>query len=126
VFWESYLKEHFTLEENHLFPFLSDDHPMKEQALELHQQIKAYFEETRLDFHQLRAIKNMVNQHIRFEEREFFMFIQDNLRKVLWPTSLLNIKTNALDLYGLTTFGIYRSWKDFLRILKKSRLGLSC
>lgn len=80
-FWESYLQEHFRLEEKHLFPLISDDHPMKEQALEQHQQIQAYFEQAGLDIQQLKIIRDMVNQHIRFEEREFFMFIQKKVDK---------------------------------------------
>ena len=79
-FWQGYLQHHFEIEEKYLIPLAAHIelgvvlYRMKEE----HLQIKKYFEDaaklnTDADFEQ---IHQLINDHIRFEERELFPLIQ--------------------------------------------------
>lgn len=78
-YWTAHLKAHFKMEETHLLPKLDSndisvrkvkkDHALITQLI--HLQPKSYDSIARL-FKLLKA-------HIRFEERELFMFIQEHL-----------------------------------------------
>lgn len=76
--YESELKEHFRQEEEYIFSILADDDTKKQQALEEHQYI---YEITKAlsknaDNIMLLRIANVLETHIRFEERDLFNYIE--------------------------------------------------
>lgn len=76
-FWENQLKAHFETEEKYIFPILGNEHPLVKRALEEHQNLQAFFEHPNADTEVLSEIENLINHHIRFEERVLFNSIQD-------------------------------------------------
>lgn len=76
-FWENQLKAHFETEEKYIFPILGNEHPLVKRALEEHQNLQAFFEHPLADTEVLSEIENLINHHIRFEERILFNAIQE-------------------------------------------------
>ena len=80
-FWQSHLIDHFEMEEQHLFPLLDKDHPLLMKAIEQHEELRAFFKQEHLSRVAIQAIADLVKLHIRFEERELFMYIQEHVDK---------------------------------------------
>ena len=76
-FFKNYLTSHFREEEEHVFPLLGKDHPFIMKALEQHRELEAKFKEGNGNEEQLLALADALENHIRFEERELFNFIQE-------------------------------------------------
>lgn len=77
--WEDHLREHFRKEEDYLLPVIEveyTNHPKSIRLVKEHIKIKSlvYKLENELEPYPglLREIGNTLNDHIRFEEREFF------------------------------------------------------
>ncbi|HRO41567.1 MAG TPA: hemerythrin domain-containing protein [Flavipsychrobacter sp.] len=80
-FFEHHLKEHFRQEEEILFPVLEEKHPMKIEVLAQHNDIYAMIEEmkkTNKDAERLKKFADHLDDHIRFEERKLFPYIESN------------------------------------------------
>ncbi len=79
-FWENHLRTHFKEEEEILF--LKDEpgcmQAEKEHA-EIGRLIKSITENENPDTANMQALANMISQHIRFEERELFLFLEQKL-----------------------------------------------
>lgn len=74
-FYETHLSPHFEFEEKYVFPLLGASYKRKlaeKQHLQIRQIIEPAFSHD--DLHQLQYL---LNEHIRFEERELFNDIQD-------------------------------------------------
>ncbi|HEX7691378.1 MAG TPA: hemerythrin domain-containing protein [Sediminibacterium sp.] len=84
-FWESHLKKHF--EEEETFLFLPDD-PDCRKAISEHQQIAALVKQLTdpgaTDSNLLTELSNLLEAHIRYEERELF----PHLEAILTPAQL--------------------------------------
>ncbi|MBB6329685.1 hemerythrin-like domain-containing protein [Chryseobacterium sediminis] len=78
-FWNHHLKKHFSEEEEILFLYLEDEYTLRIQRE--HQQIKdivsqiSSSENTSL----ISGFANLLEQHIRFEEREWFPHLEEKL-----------------------------------------------
>ncbi len=80
-FWDNELVRHFQDEEAYLLSLLPDDHELKKQTLQEHSQIRDTVDQI------LRApgkekimnLSTLVNDHIRFEERVLFPYLEKNL-----------------------------------------------
>ena len=87
-FWRHHMKPHFYQEEKILAPYLPDDNPMKKRLKEEHDHIRELVlgldDETGSDKRHLIILSDLLNQHIRFEERELFPFLE----KLLTPEQL--------------------------------------
>lgn len=76
--WQADLKEHFHLEEAYLLPMLtrhSFDQAMIEKLLAEHAMLTGLANEAingTIETHQIEFFANLLNEHIRFEERLFF------------------------------------------------------
>lgn len=81
-FWENYLVAHFANEEKCFLPYL-DKEELTLQFLDEHQKIKAIIEEIKVAKTDLRVLAatygQMLNDHIRFEERLFFPWLEQKL-----------------------------------------------
>ncbi len=81
-FFENELVPHFRDEEINLFARLPEDNKMRIRAEEEHRKIYALIDELRSDNTSMDALVNFsdtLEKHIRFEERELFNFLQENL-----------------------------------------------
>jgi len=80
-FWTNHLEAHFKDEETVLVKFLSADNPLIFQMFKEHAQIRALI--SSLDKEpgsgSLQSLADLVNKHIRFEERELFVYAEKKL-----------------------------------------------
>lgn len=80
-FWESHLRQHF--EEEEKFLFLAAKGALTQQAIDEHKAIEAVVAKahitTAITAEELSAIADMVDSHIRFEERVLFPQIENTL-----------------------------------------------
>ncbi|MBD0353236.1 MAG: hemerythrin domain-containing protein [Flavisolibacter sp.] len=73
-FWQHHLISHFQKEEEVLPRLLTSDHPMVQQMMREHQQIKHQLETLQqgADYNNLEHLAQLLYDHIRFEERQLF------------------------------------------------------
>jgi len=81
-FWSHHLDEHFREEETILFSPLKDE--MVQKAIEDHQQIKHILDDLQGSsaddaIQKLTQLANLVDDHIRYEERKLFPHIEKSL-----------------------------------------------
>lgn len=76
-FFTHYLKAHFEVEEAVVFSVLGENHPDVKRAKDEHQKLISLFESPINVKQNLEEIKELLNTHIRFEERELFPMIQE-------------------------------------------------
>lgn len=77
-FFSTQLQPHFRFEEEQVFPMLGKDHPMRTRAIKEHSRLRSLFEDD-ANKDAFDSIVNELNRHIRFEERELFMELQDTV-----------------------------------------------
>lgn len=77
-FFTSQLRPHFKFEEQEVFPLLGESHPLIERAMNEHRRLNELFK-SQADKDTLLAIGKELNRHIRFEERELFMELQNSV-----------------------------------------------
>lgn len=75
-FYENYLLQHFETEEKYVFPVLGSHHPLIIQATEEHKQIRELFSSGTVLPQNLHSLADLVEKHIRFEERVVFNEIE--------------------------------------------------
>lgn len=75
-FWETYLKQHFEIEEKYIFPILGNEHELVKTVLTEHCRLKLLFESKTEILKNLTLIEEELVSHIRFEERVLFNEIQ--------------------------------------------------
>lgn len=115
-FFEHDLREHFRQEEAFLFPLLPADEPMRALALAQHVELSALIallEQSDVDeVAMLLRFAEMLDAHIRFEERELFPHIER-----VTPADALTATGNALnELHGPRE---ELPWEDQFWLLKK-------
>lgn len=88
-YWKEHIKPHFYQEEKILLPFLPGDHPLVQQMKREHEQIRELVltidQEAEKEL--LVILCDLVDKHIRFEERQLFGFIE----QLLTPPQLQEI-----------------------------------
>ena len=80
-YWQQHIKPHFFQEEKILLPYLPSDHPMALQLKEEHDLIREFIIslDQEADRGTLARLADLVNDHIRFEERQLFPFLEQTL-----------------------------------------------
>ncbi len=81
-FFENDLAIHFAEEEKKLFSALPDELPLKQEAISDHEKIRELMAAIRAnnsDPALLRNLADLLDKHIRFEERVLFNYLQQNL-----------------------------------------------
>ena len=80
-FWSNHLKPHFNDEENVLVKFLPADNTLVKQMLKEHSEIRdlVISLDKEPDAGSLQLLANLINDHIRFEERQLFAYAEENL-----------------------------------------------
>lgn len=95
-FFDTDLIHHFTEEEELLFPKLPKDQLLRIQAETDHKNIRQVIEDLRQNPENkdlLNRFADALEQHIRFEERELFNFIQENLPEATLTEMVSSLKT---------------------------------
>lgn len=75
-FFEEHMQPHFDLEEKYVFPILGNDHELVKRALAEHRKLNRLFTASSDLQRNLVLIEEMLENHIRFEERILFTEIQ--------------------------------------------------
>jgi len=90
-YWRHHIKPHFFQEEKILLPYMSSGHPMAIKLLEDHDHIRELILglDDVADKRSLIILSDLLNTHIRFEERELFV----HLEKILNPEQLDTVFT---------------------------------
>ena len=80
-FWLNHIKQHFFQEERILLPYMPHEHPLAEQLKIEHAHIRELIIEIdkNSDRQNLTILCDLLDKHIRFEERELFNYLQDAL-----------------------------------------------
>ena len=95
-FWVKDLQHHFAEEERLIFPLLADDDVHLVQALSEHKLLRAYIMGLSEDeFDVLDAFAKALEEHIRFEERVLFPYIEQSVPKPLASISNSPSKESA-------------------------------
>lgn len=76
AFYEHQLAVHFKNEEETLFPLLGSTNEMTQTAVLQHKRIRKYIYEDALGQKGLSRLEELLDKHIRFEERKVFPAIQ--------------------------------------------------
>lgn len=92
-FWISYLKPHFEIEEQYVFPILGKENKLVKQALAEHRKLKRLFVNESDIQKSISLIEEELEKHIRFEERVLFNEIQ----VVASSEQLLQIELDSSD-----------------------------
>jgi len=80
-FWTNHIKPHFKDEEKVLVKFLPADNPLVLQMFKEHAQIRDLIIslDKEPDSNSLQLLAEVINNHIRFEERELFVYAEKTL-----------------------------------------------
>jgi hemerythrin-like domain-containing protein len=78
-FYQNHILPHFDEEENHVFPLLGGEHHMVKKALTQHASLRELFTAQSDIQLNLQRICEELDKHIRFEERELFPKIQEDI-----------------------------------------------
>ncbi|MEX0812038.1 MAG: hypothetical protein WD048_07455 [Chitinophagales bacterium] len=76
-FFENYIREHFEIEEKHIFTILGNDHKNVQRAIEEHRKLETLFQSKDNLKANLSEIEKQLDAHIRFEERQLFNEVQE-------------------------------------------------
>ena len=76
-FFKTMIKPHFEGEEKYMFPILGMEHELVKKALAEHRRLKRLFNAKKDLEKALNYIEEELERHIRFEERELFVLIQE-------------------------------------------------
>ena len=75
-FYKKHLIAHFDVEEKHVFPILGRDHDAVRRALAEHRRLKRLFEDIKAEEKNVGIVEELLEAHIRFEERVLFSAIE--------------------------------------------------
>jgi len=82
-YWRNHIKSHFYQEEKILLPYFPAMHPMALKLKKEHDYIRELILEIdkEADRHDIIRLVDFIESHIRFEEREFFQYLEEHLTK---------------------------------------------
>lgn len=80
-FFENHIQPHFRDEEEHIFPILGNENPLVKKAIGEHRKLSRLFRDNEETEKSLSLIEEMLDSHIRFEERVLFNEIQQIARQ---------------------------------------------
>jgi hemerythrin-like domain-containing protein len=80
-YWHQHIKPHFYQEEKILLPYMPADHPMAARLKKEHEYIRELILnlDKEADYPTFSRLCNLLNDHIRFEERELFGYLEKTL-----------------------------------------------
>lgn len=75
-FYDNHLAQHFETEEKHIYPVLGSDNEFIKKAVSEHRKIEHLIQEATKSYKNLNLIAEILENHIRVEERSLFSEIQ--------------------------------------------------
>lgn len=113
-YWRHHIRPHFFQEEKLLMPFMPAEYPLAVQMKKEHDYIRELIlgidqEADRQDFTRL---TNLLETHIRFEERELFQYLEEHL-----STEQLTTIFEQLEKHPVS---FEEEWKDHFWVSKES------
>lgn len=82
-FWQNHIKPHFYQEEKILRPYIPADNELLKRMVREHEMIREFIlgldKEARKEI--LSSLSTLLNDHIRFEERQLFAYLEQTLSK---------------------------------------------
>ncbi len=80
-FWKNHMRPHFFQEENILVPRLATEHPLSAKLKSDHNEIRELMIsiDREAELYDIKDLANFVERHIRWEEREFFQYLEQTL-----------------------------------------------
>ena len=111
-YWRHHIKPHFFHEEKILLPYMPEDHPMSKRLKDEHDHIRELILglDEQADRRSLQLLCDLINHHIRFEERELFVFLENRLTKEKLDEILTQLEKHPLG---------KEEWKDEFWVAKK-------
>jgi hemerythrin-like domain-containing protein len=81
-YWKHHIKPHFFQEEKIIVPYMPAGHPMAVKMMEDHDHIRELILglDDVADKRNLIILSDLLNHHIRFEERELFAYLEKELK----------------------------------------------
>lgn len=103
-FYENHLLPHFEIEEKYIFPILGKDNDLIRRALTEHRKIKRLVRSETELYKSLNLIEEILERHIRFEERVLFNEIQsvateEQLQQIQFYHSGIKFNDNLTDVF---------------------------
>ena len=97
-YWQHHIKPHFYQEEKILLPYMPEGHGMALQLKEEHDHIRELILELdeQADIQSLKTLCDLLNKHIRFEERELFVYLEGLLNKEELDKVFIEIEKNPV------------------------------
>ena len=119
-FWTNHLKSHFEEEEKAMTKFLPEDNPLLRQMFNEHAQVKEIIIslEKEPNANSLEILADLIKNHIRFEERKLFAFVEERLT----PGQLSEIAKELTHAPQCNTDPLAMRWKDEFWIRKPKTL----
>ena len=77
-FWQNHLVDHFRQEEEILLPYLLQTDPLAAQLISEHKVIRSMIDQQH-DSDSISTFADILDKHVRFEERELFPQIEKNV-----------------------------------------------
>lgn len=111
-YWRHHIKPHFFQEEKILMPYLPPENPMTSRLKEEHDHIRELILglDEQADRRSLLLLCDLINQHIRFEERELFVFLENQLTPQKLDEIFVQLEKHPLG---------SEEWKDEFWVKKK-------
>ncbi len=83
-FWKYHIRPHFFQEEKILLSYLPADHPLGKKLKDDHAEILEILHtiDREVDKFDLVNLAKFIELHIRWEEREFFQYLEENLSSI--------------------------------------------
>ena len=80
-FWKHHIKPHFFQEEKILLPFMPEENPLRHRLVDEHEHIRELVLglDDEADVRSLTILCDLLDNHIRFEERELFGYLEQTL-----------------------------------------------
>ena len=116
-YWSNHIQPHFRQEEEILAKFLPADNPLVIQMFSEHIKIRDLVTslDTEPTHNSLLLLAELINDHIRFEERKLFAYAE----QVLTPEQLTEIYVDLPDSIHCDTDATAIAWKDEFWMKKK-------
>lgn len=113
-YWRHHIKPHFFQEEKILLPYLPAENPMAKRLKEEHDHIRELILglDEQADRRSLLLLCDLINHHIRFEERELFVFLENRLSPQKLDEIFLQLEKHPLSC---------EEWKEEFWTLKKEK-----
>ncbi|HPG12489.1 MAG TPA: hemerythrin domain-containing protein [Chitinophagaceae bacterium] len=80
-YWQNHIKPHFYQEEKILIPYMPEGHPFAKQLKDEHEHIRELILglDEEADDRTMLILADLVDKHIRFEERQLFVYMEEIL-----------------------------------------------